>query len=328
MDNFEENRVMDLVDARSANFEIKPVRLIGYQGLNLFKSIGPRWLNYLITVIGFFMIAVFIYEGVVAHEERKSPDEAIFLFWFAGILIPGFIQLIENAGEESKKDEFLSEFNTRIKGKSHLGEPWYLDCIQYFEKQNGVQSQQKPFEGLVNLSFVVYVFGFLQILVFSNKGYLPWGWVAFDVFLLWASVVVPQPLTTWWRYLKFGQPELKFKQFPYWLGEKLEVELTNLPSGLKALKLKLRYIKEEKRILKFWFQSNCLQLHSDVQDLNGNELAGKTHLPVEFSLPANPEFANYFHHRKSRYWQLEVMGKRDSGVDYHARFVLPVYEKS
>lgn len=131
-------------------------------------------------------------------------------------------------------------------------------------------------------------------------------------------------------YLKYGNSRLRFSNFPFLLGEKLSVVLVDLPSKINQLQLDLRFIEEkyetrqrgnsrESRVV-------CYQLFHEARTLRGREVAPSGKLSLEWDLPGKPEWTSALSQRPARFWELEV--KADTpGIDYHCRFLLPVYAR-
>ncbi len=131
-------------------------------------------------------------------------------------------------------------------------------------------------------------------------------------------------------FLKYGNSRLRFSSFPFLLGDTLSVVLVGLPSEINQLQLDLRFIEEqyetrgsgrnkESRVV-------CYQLYHEERILKGREVASSGKLSLEWDLPNEPEMTSTLSQRPARFWELEV--KADTpGVDYHSRFLLPVYAR-
>ena len=132
-------------------------------------------------------------------------------------------------------------------------------------------------------------------------------------------------------FLKYGNSRLQFGSFPFFLGNKLSVVLVGLPSEIGRLQLDLRFIEEkyetrqrgrnrESRVV-------CYQMYHEARTLEGREISSAKKLPLEWNLPEHSEFASTLSQRPARFWELEVKADT-SGVDYHSRFLLPVYARA
>ena len=132
-------------------------------------------------------------------------------------------------------------------------------------------------------------------------------------------------------YLKYGNSRLRFSNFPFLLGDKLSVVLVGLPSEINQLQLDLRFIEEQYETRGSGKNRRqeviCYQLYHEGRTLKGREVASSGKLSLEWDLPDEPELTSTLSQRPARFWELEV--KADTlGVDYHSRFLLPVYSKS
>jgi len=129
-------------------------------------------------------------------------------------------------------------------------------------------------------------------------------------------------------YLKYGNSRLRFGDFPFYLGNKLSVALVDLPAEIHHLQLDLRFVEEryetrrrgnstESRVV-------CYQLYHESRTLQAKEVAPSGKLSLEWDLPGDPDMTSTLSQRPARFWELEV--KADTpGVDYHSRFLLPIY---
>ena len=129
-------------------------------------------------------------------------------------------------------------------------------------------------------------------------------------------------------FLKYGNGRLRFGNFPFFLGDKLSVVLVGLPSQINQLQLDLRCIEEKYETIQRGQEREskvvCYQLYHEARILEGREVASSDKFSLEWNLPEDPEFASTLSQRPARFWELEV--KADTpGVDYHSRFLLPVY---
>jgi len=132
-------------------------------------------------------------------------------------------------------------------------------------------------------------------------------------------------------FLKYGNTRLRFSSFPFFLGDKLSVLLVDLPAEINQLQLDLRFIEEkyetrqrgnskESRVV-------CYQLYHEARILRGREVAASGKLSLEWNLPHEKDLTTTLSQRPARFWELEV--KADTpGVDYHSRFLLPVYARA
>lgn len=132
-------------------------------------------------------------------------------------------------------------------------------------------------------------------------------------------------------YMKFGNSRLRFSDFPFFLGDKLKVKLVDLPREIDHLQLDLRFIEEQYEYRGSGKNRSqqvvCYQLFHEERTVPGNAVSPSGFLAVEWLLPTEPEITSTLSERPARFWELEV--KADTpGVDYHSRFLLPIYARS
>jgi len=131
-------------------------------------------------------------------------------------------------------------------------------------------------------------------------------------------------------YLKYGNSRLRFSNFPFLLGDKLSVVLVDLPAEINQLQLDLRFIEEQYETRGSGKnrrqEVRCYQLYHEDRALEDREVTSSGKLSLEWDLPEDPELTSTLSQRPARFWELEV--KADTpGVDYHSRFLLPVYAR-
>ena len=68
----------------------------------------------------------------------------------------------------------------------------------------------------------------------------------------------------------------------------------------------------------------CYQRYHVNRTLKGKDVSLSGSLSLEWDLPEDPEFSSALSQRPARFWELEVRADT-AGVDYHSRFLLPVY---
>ena len=131
-------------------------------------------------------------------------------------------------------------------------------------------------------------------------------------------------------YLKYGNSRLRFSNFPFFLGDNLAVVLMGLPSEINQLHLDLRFIEEKYETYQRGQEREskvvCYQLYHEERTLEGGEVGPSDKLSLEWELPDDPEFASALSERPARFWELEVKAETP-GVDYHSRFLLPIYAR-
>lgn len=131
-------------------------------------------------------------------------------------------------------------------------------------------------------------------------------------------------------FLKYGNSRLRFGNFPFLLGGNLSVVLVGLPSEINQLQLDLRFIEEKYEVRQRGQEREsrvvCYQLYHEARTLEGREVVSSDKLSLEWNLPNEPNMTSTLSQRPARFWELEVKAETP-GVDYHSRFLLPVYAR-
>lgn len=255
------------------------------------------------------------------HASRGSIAAIGCFFFLAGFsfLVHGLLSLRQRV---------------RIKGlqSKYGGDIWYAD---YHWDPRGVKGDSLSkvismfFSGLgitlVTLLFTWLAFVEIKLLFFK----IVIGIFDFFLLLLWGNWIYLVG-----RFLKYGISSLEFHQFPYFLGEKVDVTLkaTKKIKGLKEMTAILRCIEEryETRgsgenaksvVVSYQIYADRLALN-DVKQYEFMTLS----LPISFNLPEGQEYETALRNRPAKYWELEIKAQTP-GIDYKTSFLLPVYAK-
>jgi len=182
---------------------------------------------------------------------------------------------------------------------------------------------------------------FGALIVFS-LGLAPVHWIAFsweeESFFLQGIVglldlviilsVGDQFITKLKQYFIFGNSQLAFHEFPFFLGNPISLTLKNIPANISTLHLTLRCIEEaylEEEIT----QGNrsvitCFQIYHDTQILERENLQCADALDIFWVLPKDQTLSSTPCEQPATYWELEVTADRPD-VNYQSRFLLPIY---
>ena len=132
------------------------------------------------------------------------------------------------------------------------------------------------------------------------------------------------------QYFKYGNSRLRFNTFPFYLGDKLSVVLLGMPSRVNQMIIDLRFIEEQYETRGSGKNRSqqviCYQRYHVNRTLKGKDVSLSESLSLEWDLPEDPEFSSALSQRPARFWELEVRADTP-GVDYHSRFLLPVYAR-
>lgn len=224
---------------------------------------------------------------------------------------------------------FLRKRAVAVRAAERPDEPWYYDHTWAPEgvRFSGLGDMwKKLWFALVWLGFTggfAYLmfrqsadtFGILFIGIFTLVGFGVLGWAIYDFA----------------RWCKFGSSRLRFGRFPFLQGETLEV-YWSVPRGIKtynSIDITLRAIEEKyetrgsgknrsQQVVMYEIYNDHVRF-----DKEGELPAGSEELPITFPLPTDVP-PTLLSERPPIYWEIEV--KADApGIDYYARFLVPVY---
>jgi len=207
--------------------------------------------------------------------------------------------------------------------------PWLWDYT--WEKSgaagNKLAEVRRYFIGA--LAFAVFISIFNWVAFYLEDDVPVWvkGVVVFfDLIIL---LVLYEAFRKLAQYLKYGDSQLRFKTFPFTLGEKMIVSLQGAPTQFDIMKINLRFVEENyethgtgknrsQRVV-------CYQVYGEEKILRSHD-AGKPQIYMEWVLPDDPNLTSALSERPARFWELEVKAETP-GVDYETRFLVPVYAR-
>jgi len=128
------------------------------------------------------------------------------------------------------------------------------------------------------------------------------------------------------KFLKYGITKFKFSEFPFFVQESIKGQLENLPKNFYRMTLDLRFIQQDFKIENSRYVLNHFQLYKKSKVFKEVPANWDGVLLIDWPLPDNKEWSTILNEVGAKYWELEVKADT-SGIDYHSRFVLPVYAK-
>ncbi len=183
---------------------------------------------------------------------------------------------------------------------------------------------------LVAVVFAVFMAPFHWFVLFSEEGKLAPIWVKgvlglFDLVIL---ALIAKFFYLLIQYFKYGNSRLRFGNFPFYLGDKLSVVLAGIPPQANEVTIDLRFVEEQYEIRGSGKNRSqqvvCYQRYHENKTLKGKDISPSGFLALEWQLPHEPDLASALSQRPARFWELAVRADTP-GVDYHSRFLLPVY---
>jgi hypothetical protein len=218
-------------------------------------------------------------------------------------------------------------------GKQQLPDsPWLWD---YPWQASGITDNnlQESLSSVVALAvFVTFLAPFNWIAFVSESGGLFWQILTgfFDVIIVLG--VGGYLLKNVGQFLKFGNGRVSFQDFPIFLGQTMHLTIERLPEDLTTVQLNLRCIEEAYEIRerdggrKRESIVVCYQIYHDTQTIRGELINETGQLRCSWDLPDDKHLTSTPSERPATFWELEVRGEQ-LGLDYHSRFLLPVYTK-
>lgn len=151
----------------------------------------------------------------------------------------------------------------------------------------------------------------------------------FDLLLVWGAGYIVYLIL---RRLKYGKTTLRFRAFPFFLGETFDAELVNTRGigRFDKLTITLRCVQERFEVTKTSDgNSESVAVYSTWSDETveeGGELrAGDAPKRITFALPEG-DYDTRLLQLPPRYWELLVHAETP-GVDYRSVFLVPVYAR-
>jgi hypothetical protein len=218
----------------------------------------------------------------------------------------------------------------RKRKEEHPLEPWFWD--HGWDSRWATHGSLKP--AIHAFGFFFFLAAFLSMFhwwaFFSDEGPMVVK-IVVVVFDLVALAVLYSAVYQLFQYFKYGQSRLHFARFPFRPGRHIEggLELSRKVSAAPSISLTLRYIEEVTETTGSGKNRSSQQvlycLHEVKQELSASQfdLEGRGEIPISIRLPEG-NFANRLIETPRRYWELEVKAETP-GIDYDAKFLLPVY---
>lgn len=305
----------------------KGVRLRGYQPRSSTTAHGRRAILLGIPFLGVGVFICFMAAGVVPMNagDLKAPELVVAMFG-AIFGVPGLIMLIH--GLIGLRREAIA----RIGREHNAAEPWRHDN-RWSEKGIRDHQSRSVFMALYGLLFMVLFASPFNLIAFDSGN----GWaiafvsVCVNLFVGCFAIAFFYQLARW---MKFGSGFLSFRKFPYFTGERLNVDYipTRGLRGADKITFTLRCVREAYEIHKVGQNNREVvvpyEVYNEVKQIDAATLQGAfdRSISLSFDLPENGESTS-LSVRPPVYWELEAAAELP-GVDLKSRFLLPVYRRS
>ncbi|MHC4940547.1 MAG: hypothetical protein ACYTHK_16530 [Planctomycetota bacterium] len=138
------------------------------------------------------------------------------------------------------------------------------------------------------------------------------------VFVVWSGI---RHVLQW---LKYGRMRLRWRQFPFEPGGKIDIEFS--PNRFDQLRATLRFIEERMETSGSGDNRSTRLVHDALYEESRDLTPGplQPEVRIELDLPANDEWVNAISGTPVRYWELHLEAEV-GGVDFEASWPLPVY---
>ena len=212
-------------------------------------------------------------------------------------------------------------------------EPWYWDHAwdSRGAESGGLGPAFQTFLGFLFFSAFLSMFNWWAF--FSPQRIVPLM-IFVGLFNLIPVAILLGAFYQLFQHFKYGTSRLHFARFPFRPGHSIEagLEASRKVAAAPSISLTLRYIEEVTETTGSGKNRSSHQvlycLHEVKQELNSSQFdaGGDAEIPINIRLPAG-DFSNRLIDTPRRYWELEVKAETP-GIDYAARFLLPVYGAS
>lgn len=305
--------------------ETQRTKLVGHTALPSTSAGGGCLILFGLPFIAVGVGAALVSLGYVPLAHSRSQDAPTWVlsafgavFGMAGLAVAwmGAAGMLRARAARARKDE-------------HPLEPWYwdYDWESRFAESGGLGPVFQSFLAFLFLTAFLSIFNWWAF--FSEEGPLPVKLFVglfdlIDLLVLWGA------LYGLFQYFKYGKSRFHFARFPFRPGHSVEggLEAGRALLAAPTLSLTLRYIEEVTERHQSGRKTTTTLvlylLHEVKQELSAAQFANTdTEIPISIRLPVG-DFSNRLIEAPRRYWELEVKAETP-GIDYAARFLLPVY---
>jgi hypothetical protein len=260
-----------------------------------------------------------------AHPEsigHNGPAPPAAILYCTGAIFAGGGLLLWMRGLRAI---FVSLRTERLM-RARPDEPWWGD-----HRWNAAGTRQHPWlAALGGMAPIAYFALFLSPFHWwmATDPWIP-GYFILGVF----DLILIALLVVWFygllRVARYGASWIRFERFPFFLGETLDVRVGCRRgfAGLDKLTVTVRFV--ETRAESSDNKANLVGIQKWVEhrDIDPRQLADANEVPISVTLPpGGNDRSTWLSENPPRYWELEMKGEAP-GVDFEARFLLPVYAR-
>jgi hypothetical protein len=270
------------------------------------------------------LIPILMAVGVlpINPEDKNVPHWVPFsaggIFVMAGMIVIG------NSIRAMARRRQLRE-----REAANPNEPWFWDYgwDQRRTSDDGGRRTRQAWFGAIILG--IFLTPFNAVFMIEKVPFFVRGIIGFfDLLLL---LVLGLAIHQLLQRMKYGSSYIRYDVFPIPLGRQATFFFSNARGigSFDSFEATLRCIQE--RIIETGSgeersrQTHYFELHAESIKIgaSGHHRGGNRELELPFQLPEG-DYSTHLRSPEPRYWELELLAKTP-GVDYCARFILPVY---
>ncbi len=275
--------------------------------------------------IPFLSVGVFIFLlsiGVVPVDPG-SVHAPMWVLSAAGLMfgLPGAFLMVHGAKGLSRKVRLEA-------GREHRPDkPWLWDFD--WEPLGISEAKHKEvlnhFWGVFFLMIFLVPFNWWAFLSNDSSGMVVGIVGFFDLILI---IVIGTTFYKLFQLIKYGNSRLRFADFPFFLGAPADLILEGLPAQMDMLSIKLRAVEEAYEMRgsgKNRSQQVVCYKRYEEERINENVSIGPDgKFKMTWDLPNDKDLGTRLGDRPAFFWEM-VIEAQTPGIDYSARFLVPIY---
>ncbi|QPJ63066.1 MAG: hypothetical protein G3M70_14755 [Candidatus Nitronauta litoralis] len=149
----------------------------------------------------------------------------------------------------------------------------------------------------------------------------------FDLILL---IVSGHAFYKLFQLIKYGNSRLRFGNFPFFLGSRADLILEGLPNHMDHLGIKLRAVEEAYEMRGSGKnrrqQVVCYKRYEEERSQSNISIGPDGRFKITWDLPTDNDLGTRLAERPAFFWEM-VIEAQTPGIDYSARFLVPVYSQ-
>jgi hypothetical protein len=303
-------------------------RLVGHTPLASTQAGGGCLIAFALPFIAVGVFVFLLSIGALPIQPETSNDAPLWMLTaFGGVFAMAGLGLAWAGAAGMARAR-----SARIRKEEHPLEPWYWDhpWDSKGATSGGIGSALQTFLTFLFLEAFLSIFHWWAF--FSPERIIPLI-ILVGLFDLIALAILWGAFYQLFQFFKYGSSRLHFARFPFRPGDSVEagLEVSRKIGAAPAISLVLRYIEEVMETTGSGKNRSTTQvlycLHEVTKELSAGQFDAGSDLeiPISIRLPAG-DLSNRLLDTPRRYWELEVKAETP-GIDYEARFLLPVYSR-